>query len=374
MSAQGKVILSRLGSDPEFVFADAQDRLFPAQQLVSNSRDTRTASWIGTDGHAATGEIRPLPAHNVGYHMSKIADAMTSLNAFLRGPAAPPKLRVVAWPEWGGEPMGGHIHVSLYYRSALSRRIVNGAGYVLDMMGRSPVNSRIGFSAARDEYKMSAGKADVYEYVSRAQQGEELSLAECWLKLHWLLEPLENAIFYGVRGTREGIDAARMVDSWDHKTPMKDGCAYFRFEYRYPSTWLQHPTVALAYFSLAKLALLNWNLTPALPELLKVYPPREQEALLRAPDIARDPATGELRVVPRRRAQPQVVQPKREAYVETLRSRLTSLLGNPDVVITPDVKGVLRRVDEALTMKFDSTLPLVDFAAWYKFLLLPGGQ
>lgn len=217
------------------------------------------SSFIGCDGHYTTAELRPPPAHNVTWHLMYIANAMGHIRKNLGT-----STRMIAQPSFRGETMGGHIWTSMFYRSELSHRAVNVAGYVHN--GREMVASKQSLPR-----RMSSEQVDqaVRAYKNAVAEGRELNLATCWAKLHYLLGPLEKALFGGRRHRRDqstsDLYSARLPNGAGPDSEAlisRPGEAYIRFEYRYPSTALSHPKIAYAYFGLAKLAVLNWDGVP----------------------------------------------------------------------------------------------------------------
>src|SRR5437773_4192687 len=99
MGEPRSIHLYKLGSDPEFVFArivEWQPHIIPANILITNNKTQGLASFIGCDGHPATAELRPPPAHNVRRHMYDIASALVAIEDFLKKRPSFKDLKMVA--------------------------------------------------------------------------------------------------------------------------------------------------------------------------------------------------------------------------------------------------------------------------------------
>ena len=264
-----KVSLFREGSDPEYLFAyqtksartkDSVWMVMPAEALASPNREIRLASWIGTDGHGATAEIRPAPAHNVRWHLAKIADAMMALRKFLSVREEFSRLSAVAQPVWRSEKLGGHIHLSLWVESPLTAQVFNEYGLV----------SYYGDfrSVVRERHEKEWDKKVLLNYMNGIMEGTELSIEGCVNKIHSLLGPYEHMLWGAARHGRRGVPEplVRLADQYEVPA-FNPNKAYMRFEYRYPSTWLAHPCLAYTYLALVKLAVLNWDLVGPQPDI-----------------------------------------------------------------------------------------------------------
>src|SRR5712664_1529179 len=118
----------RIGSDPELVFTRTEEWksfVVPANTVISNNRTLTTTTFIGTDGHAATAELRPPPSHNVKRHLYDIASAIDAMHSFLQGKTKFRDLKLMAQPTVGGEPLGGHIHLSFFINEPNTARAIN---------------------------------------------------------------------------------------------------------------------------------------------------------------------------------------------------------------------------------------------------------
>lgn len=344
------VKMYRIGSDPEalavhLLQTTAGKRtpvLLGATQLVGDNRELTLRSFIGCDGHAATMELRPPPCNNVQWHLTKLATGLSHIrvalgDAQVQGSAL---TALLAQPNLGRETCGGHIWVSLYYRSKLAEHAVNYMGVIFDNQRGDLIRSNQSYVGADVD---SLPRNTLQKYRDLAYSGDEISTELCWRKLHYLLFPLEKALFGGARRAREDTVSDQFVRLpssqriMDPGTPIKPGFAYFRFEYRYPSTWLSHPTMALTYLGLAKLAILNWDILPSLPQM-------------RAAD-------GEV---------VGVDGMKKSGWASVLRARLKTLTEHPDFRQTPDLAGLTEALNTTLGVKLSFPL-YVDFDAWMQY-------
>lgn len=263
---QNPIRLFREGSDPEAV-AVAGEQVVSAHLFTSQDRGLRLRGEIGTDAHPATLEIRPAPTHNVHYHLLKIADALRAISEFIDGYSTRTKtpIRIVAQPSYLQETMGGHIHLSVWYKNPLAHLLVNELRFVsyqgnlwrLDRTIRLP-----------NEH---AAKAQTY--LEEAIRGDNLSVDEILHKVHWLVGPFEDMMFGRHRRARNGVADYMVRIPVPQEVPPfeRPEWAYLRIEYRYPSTWLYHPELAYCYLGLAKLALVAWPSLPPLQELFEAY-------------------------------------------------------------------------------------------------------
>ena len=184
----------KIGADPEYAFGTLKDWVtcvVPANTAFGISGFA--GGFIGTDGHAETGELRPNPAHNVYLLLHNIGEALSVLHNFAEKKGlllfTPPLIRNLT--------LGGHIHLSF---------------------------------------------------------DEAVSLGVLQSRLDWLLEPLE--MWFPSSPLREqrnlnypGRDVMRQQPA--------PANSFFHAEYRRPSTWLSHPDVAYTYLAMAKLIALN---------------------------------------------------------------------------------------------------------------------
>lgn len=356
--------LDRLGSDPEFVFINRPGGdIYPAERLVGTDRELRLAAWVGTDGHAATAEIRPGPAHNVTLHLYKIADAMAQTERFLQEQNHP--LDAVAQPLYNHETMGGHIHISGWYNGPLTCQMVNQHGLVI--AAGKPTLVR-----ANPNFDLDPASQRNFQAVVKA--GMEMDLTEIIAKVHYLVGPLDHALFGAVRNQR-WVNNPQVKDMWRIPTgytpPFPDSRrAYLRIEYRYPSTFLHSPLMAYCYFGLAKLALLNWRLI-GVTKISDAMPAErhrewnEYQQLLRQNEIriqmGRPPYP--LPAIP-----PAQVQPISHAdWRKLVRARAEELFNHPQVVMTRDLRKLPTALATQLKARPKQPL-LVQFHKWAALL------
>ena len=258
------------GSDPEFSFGltDDKQRVFihPADKVVGGEREVRMRSFIGTDGHANTAELRPPPCHNVYWHMIKIADALKVVRAGMAEESRKLDRPVVAvaQPSLGPEEtMGGHVWVSMWYHSKLSAKICNKAGMIFYPDHNEALSFRLISGKKRE--RLTGG--ELQDYTDRARMDQELTVDLPWKKMHYLIWPLELMLFGTARQDRSANVRDKYFRFPDSLTPqdlacMREDAAYLRFEYRIPTSWLSHPMLAYGYLGLAKLAIQNWYVLP----------------------------------------------------------------------------------------------------------------
>lgn len=247
--------LYRIGSDPEFVFAKVvewQHYVIPADSVITKNKAAALQSFIGVDGHAATAEFRPPPAHNVGRHLRDVAAAVDATAEYLKKRQ---EMMPVALPWVGNEPLGGHIHLSMFIDEPL-HKLAWESNYV----------SAFGKLNAVDP-NVPVGNVDavkIEEYHKLCAKGEIPSPDTICLALNYLMLPFEAWIQpWAARRKRnskygEAISTQiRWMVSKRPNMPVYDKAGYMHVEYRTPSTWLTHPWVAYVYLSLAKLVMLN---------------------------------------------------------------------------------------------------------------------
>lgn len=331
----------KIGSDPEFLFARHHDTnvlsVIPATKLVGTS-PRGMQSLIGRDGHSITGELRPPPSHNVRWHLAHIAYALTQIEGRLRSlenvdQYSGKDVVLVAQPVIAGEPLGGHIWVSFYYHSPTVRKMFHTVGSIMS----SPGGRLVETMQQDPQLKKPSSRARLNYIINRyerdVQQGLAPTLSQAWLKLHFLLEPLEIAVFGPMHHIREDMVRSpfvRLPNTECTQIPLRKNAGYLLFEYRYPSSWLCDPALAYAYLGLAKLAMLNWTLIP---------------------DYHREP----------------LYDPRRQ-----LLERLARLTTHPDYRQTPDLSALLPTVHKQLETPRVSPL-LINFEAWRR-VLPPSGE
>lgn len=250
------VRLYRIGSDPEFVFTKIQEwqhTVIGADTVITKNKAAALQSFIGVDGHAATAELRPTPAHNVHRHMLDIAAAITAVDDFLK---KKPELVPVALPFVGAEPLGGHIHVSFFVDDPGSKYAWE-HNYI----------SSWGKLVMVDQNKNASSVVDVATleiYNKECARGQLPSPSVVLDALNYLIMPFEAWIqpwpMRRKRNAKYGESPNTQIRWMNSKRPdieKFNNHGYHHYEYRSPSTWLAHPWIAYVYFALTKLVMLN---------------------------------------------------------------------------------------------------------------------
>ena len=255
--------LYRIGSDPEFAFtrlAEWDHQLIPANTVISNNKALALASFIGTDAHAATAELRPPPSHNVRSQVMTMASALQSVDEYLKANEKLHDVRMIASPSVANEPLGGHIHLSFFFEDAKYKKLLDhGWNYNNKLVGatwNTPGGQQFNDEEGVVNYvKEKVGKVQLpTPFASTAILNYLLMPFEWWVQL-WGSRTKRN--------TKYGMAWDTMV-RWNAspqpKLPaFKDWC-YLHYEYRVPSTWLCHPWMCYLYFALVKLTAVNWKL------------------------------------------------------------------------------------------------------------------
>lgn len=199
--------LHKIGADIELLFVDGGGLTLPAHRIFqANGRIIDT--YVGTDGHPATGEIRPPPSHNINQILYKVAYALDAIQRFLIRSSS--DARMCAAPVVNNEPLGGHIHVSLF--ASMDNPVV----------GPETIDA-------------------ILSYLNEPCEGA----VQPWQAR------LSRMSRYGVRDVRIGNS---QVPSGQKKQLL-----YYHYEYRTPSTWLAHPSIGYTYLALVKLTMLNFS-------------------------------------------------------------------------------------------------------------------
>ena len=262
-------ILDRMGSDAEFLLARSAEfeaRLVPAHKVIGANKAAALRSFIGTDGHNSLGEIRPRPSHHVRQQLYDIASGILSTNEYLRSHKSFKDVYLYASPEYHGETMAGHVHVSFFVddpltKYALSNGRIYGLGAYLQNSTTCGLNTPPPPPVAVNDVPKLA------EYAKRACLGELVTPAVFVTVMDYLVRPFEFWIQpWFARERRNsnyglGVDAARWEQSGVNPgtRPKLRDHAWLHFEYRTPSTWLVHPWLAYTYLSLVKVSMLNWD-------------------------------------------------------------------------------------------------------------------
>lgn len=232
--------LHLVGSDPELVYDRAGQNV--AAYAIVGDRD-QTRAPIGTDGYSTTGEIRPTACHNVTYHVIKIAEALTRIHNFIQ----PLGITAYARPYYHDQTMGGHIHVSFWYNAPFTNQM-GFKGYVVKEGRLVSISDNRDFDFRRDSFSLSSNP-------------NEFCIEQFLHRMNYLFDPLEQAMWpWQERSGRALTQAVRICrDDTHHRLQSTEADpAYFHLEYRLPSTWLYHPTMARVYLATAKAVMLNW--------------------------------------------------------------------------------------------------------------------
>lgn len=274
-----KVRLYRIGTDPEFVFGTLIDgvvTVVPAIDIVSFTKEKHLNTFIGTDNHGCTAELRPAPAHNIYRVLYEMAQAIDHMDGWLKQKPRDGKIYLFAHPSLpsppghtnqGGEHMGGHIHTSMFvedplllslYKNNLVVTVSNENGPIEKWDPNLPIGAgHLDFLALSNKVNQRKKKGDLFTPIVYART------------LNWLLLPFERyvqnwqlrLIRNGHYGGHEGDKMVRVNVS---HPPANMGerfanCAYLHYEYRMPSTWMTHPWLAYAYFALVKITMQNFD-------------------------------------------------------------------------------------------------------------------
>lgn len=259
------VRLYRVGSDPELLFCRVTEwthTVVPATDVITANKALGLTTFIGLDGHAATAELRPSPAHNVWQHVHELAYAMARIEEYLRTnkKMKAKDVRMFAQPYIGSEPLGGHIHVSAFVEDADMKAaqdknltLNQHTGQWQAINGNVPAGSVSGLGSVLERL------------ASRAANGEAMTSVNFGRTMDYLLLPFErwSQPWHGrlKRNSKYGAnaDTVRIASSPRPAMPKFTNHAYVHYEYRMPSTPLVHPMLTYAYLALAKLTLLNWE-------------------------------------------------------------------------------------------------------------------
>lgn len=256
--------LYRLGSDPEFMFGTMQEwdtSVLSAAEVISRDRNIATRSFIGTDNHQATAEIRPTPSRNIWKHLFEIATAVQAIDTHLKKRDIWKNVGMLAHPMVSGEPLGGHIHISFFSKDPL---MAEAAKYNVTF---DPFEGRaISYDPNKtNTFARSVEGAKVAGLViTAAQQNAILTPWVMSTDLGYLFIPLERWIMpWGSRARRNGRygihkDVMRLMYNTGPKIMPEGYTSYWHYEYRAPSTWLVHPQTAFLYLGLAKFCMLNY--------------------------------------------------------------------------------------------------------------------
>ena len=149
------------------------------------------------------------------------------------------------------------------------------------------------------------------EAAAACNQGKMFSLYQANVALGYLMGPLENWTqpWPGrlARNNRYGPamgDPIRWLTTDRPKMDKYDKWGFIHFEYRVPSTWLQHPWLAYAYLAMTKFTWLNWDLVVPLawknarePEKRRKIIPDNQQSIQFMYNTADCPPRGNSRLI-----------------------------------------------------------------------------
>lgn len=254
-----------IGSDPEFLFVTKQEfrpTIIPANTVITGNKVVALNSFIGTDNHAATAEMRPGPSHNVARHMYDIAYGLHETDKWLASHKRFNQVKIVAQPYVGDEPLGGHIHCSFFVDEPA---IMEMAGWNRVFAGDRIVTLNPNLPVP---VLNPAQIAQLNEYAKKKHRGELFGTADFAEFMDYLILPYECAVqpwwdrmrrngrYGGIAGIGDRVRQNFSIP----KSNKVNKFAYLHYEYRVPSTWLCHPWLAYAYLGLAKLAMINAKL------------------------------------------------------------------------------------------------------------------
>lgn len=238
------LLFLKAGADPELGFA-RQDRrgrwtLVPAFEILGSKS---LKSFIGTDGHAATGELRPPPSRNINTLLVNVASALELITRTIGN-----RVSLVASPMHGNDPLGGHIHLSFLTDNSAVRTAIYDYGL--------PLWSDHGENRLETLRGHLANRPDVLALVENPTAPFPWNFAKALSflggPLEYWVQPItrrDRTAYYGkpldVRGTVRA-----------HPSPK---ISHLQYEYRAPCTWLAHPRLAYVYLAVAKLGLLNYS-------------------------------------------------------------------------------------------------------------------
>lgn len=271
-------ILDKIGSDPEFIpgiYNEFDLTIIPASKVIGSNKQVALNSFIGTDGHASIGELRPRPCHNIRQHLYDIAAGLITTHEYIARRRDLKNVSLFANPEVGGETLAGHIHLSFFVDDQLTNKAL-AYGRIQGLNGQLVNSQTCGLNTPPPPPPPEQAVSILAEYA-RAATMDELVTPQTMAKtlgfflkpLEWWLQPWHARIrrnrHYGL-----GLDEIRWQQSGMNPLtrPKLADYAWLHFEYRTPSTWLVHPWLAYTYLSLAKITMKNWQLIQRLNETM----------------------------------------------------------------------------------------------------------
>jgi len=264
---QSRTHFAGIGSDPEFLFATFNEfraQVIPANTIITVGKPAALNSFIGTDNHAATAEMRPGPAHNIGRHLYDIAYGLHETDKWLASNKRFHNVKIVAQPFVCNEPLGGHVHCSFFVDNPMqalllkyNRTIQNGRIIIQNQDDDDPRLSQEIID------KLAIYWNNYWNNTGNEQHMVSPELFGTWMD--YLLSPYECAIQPWWDRTRRNVTYGGVTGRGEKvrqnistpKGSKANKLLYLHYEYRVPSTWLCHPWLAYAYLGLAKLVMLN---------------------------------------------------------------------------------------------------------------------
>lgn len=355
------VKLNRLGCDPELLFGEESDLSYiihPAQTILATTKEKGTASFIGIDSRPILGEIRPGPFRNIKAGLYEFAFALNTIDTYLKDKF--PKVRVLAYPFLHGESVGGHLHASFF---------IDDPFYVtLEKCGQtlSPDGTFIPQSGATT---VPISTATLNQLVA-LQREHDVFLPHDWGHVvSYLIQPFEQwiqpwlpreqrNIHYGHAGTMDVVrtgTSPKPTRKMDESVPSWfRNSAYVHWEYRLPSTWLHHPTLAYVYLALLKLIMLNLSIVS------KMY--------------KSDPDTSSPKMIIFNGDTPfhqytQLTKADNDTHSKTFLHRLGNLY-RQKLVVTPDLRSLHAAIDHCGNYRerwFRNVNP-IDLTEWRRLL------
>jgi len=281
-----KLRLYRMGADPEFVFGVSPQELVPAYMVVARTLEKTPLlkSYIGTDNHPATAELRPRPVNDIRIMLSEMSHAIVTIDRYCQRSPNLRRLKMYAQP-WlrspeghenqDGEHLGGHIHSSVFVDDPdLYALYASGAVFT------EGVESKMSWVNSQPLSLPTVSLAKIIQSIeTRMYTKEHIYTPLTYVNvLGWLMLPLEHWVqdwdLRLVRNTHYGAGFDGSVRVKSSVPPLEltsryPTSAYLHYEYRVPSTWLVHPCIAYAYLALVKTCLVNFPLLANTIEVCK---------------------------------------------------------------------------------------------------------
>lgn len=249
--------LRLMGSDPEMVLAvynEGSYMIVPANDVMGSNKEKTTASFIGTDNHPATAEVRPPPSHHIKQHLAYLAAGLDMVEKYLIADKRFRETILLSSPWECEKPLGGHIHVSF---TDPEDNFIDTLRDINLWWNGSNIKKMV--------ENLPAGTVST-EYVDALRNaihsGSVLGATTVGRTLDWLLAPADMWLQPWHKRRKRyvsyGPGADTMRPGISHRP--KGTLGYHHWEYRLPSTWLVHPWLAYSYLALAKLVMVNWTL------------------------------------------------------------------------------------------------------------------